>query len=506
MHRRVLSLALAGFLAIVIFNWSCTKLDTTTLGSDLLPEVDNVHTFADTLDQLVVKQLEFDDTTIVFNTDGHVLGNINNDPVFGKTYAEAYLQLKPASYPFLLGGRSRDSLVGLDSVVLCLSYSGFWGDSNIVQKLQVFEVTDNVFRDSVFKSFPVNRDPFTTGALIGEKNVDIRRMADSIYFDHHKDSVNNQIRFKLDPAFANRLYNSDSAGSGSGNHAFHNDSIFRHEFNGFAIRPTGPGNALIYTGFSDAKTRLEIHYRIKVPGGKIDTTFESFVLNTNAFGASLSATANLIKRDRAGTPSTTPSSDEIYLQTQPGTYANIEIPELTGYSNRIIHRAELVIKQIPENPLYDTLFSPPGYLYLDLREPGTADPPKFKPIYIDLNPSSPYDPDYSTSSVYFPTSGVDFAYFGGYERKMAGPAGGMITYYNINISRYVQKMVKEQSTNYAMRLFPAFNIRYPQYFGKDNYLGYSAYANSIARGRIKIGSGTNPNYKMYIRIVYSNIK
>lgn len=504
MHRRVLSLALAGFLAIVIFNWSCTKLDTTTLGSDLLPEVDNVHTFADTLD-LITNQFDYTDTTIVTKADDHVIGKIDNDPVFGKTYAEAYFQLKPSYYPFLLGNRNRDSLVGLDSVILCLSYSGFWGDSNQIQKLQVFEINDPAFRDSLEYGFPVSTPAFSAGTLIGEKNVDIRRMADSIYFDHHKDSVNYQIRFKLDAAFANRLYNSDSALSGSGNHAFNSDSIFRHEFNGFAIKPSGPGNNLIYTSLSSPKTRLEIHYRIKVPGNKIDTTFESFILNTSSV-SKMSATANLIKRDRAGTPSTAPSSDEIYLQTQPGTFATIEVPELNNYPNRIIHRAELVVKQIPENPLFDTLYSPPRYLYLDLKEPGTSLPAKYKPIYIDLNPSSPYDPDYSGTSVYFPAAGVDLTYYGGYERKMVGPAASMITYYNINITRYLQKMVKEQSTNYIMRLFPAFNIRYSQYQGKTNYVSNIAYANSAARGRIKIGSGTNQNYKMYIRIIYSNIK
>ena len=384
-------------------------------------------------------------------------------------------------------------------MVLCLAYTGFWGDSNQVQKLQVFEVNDNAFRDSISYAFPVDRPSFNTGLLLGEKDVDIRKMKDSIYLDHHKDSVNYQIRFKLDPAFATRLYNSDTASSGAGNHAFHNDSIFRHEFNGFSIKPAGSGNALMYTNFANVKTRLEIHYRIKVPGGKIDTTFESLKLGSGL-------TANLIRRDRSGTPSSSPTTDEIYLQTQPGTFASIEIPELNSYSNRIIHRAELIIKQIPENPLYDTLFSPSRYLYLDLQVPGTTTPPRYKPLYYDLNPSSPYDPDNAGSLVYFPVGGVDLSYFGGYERKMAGPAGSMITYYNINISRYVQKMVKEQGTNYTMRLFPAFNIHYPQYYGKSNYLGYSPYYNSVGQGRIKIGSGTNPNYKMYIRIVYSNIK
>ncbi len=37
-------------VVIITLGWGCTKLDTTTLGGDLIPIVDNVNTFADTLD------------------------------------------------------------------------------------------------------------------------------------------------------------------------------------------------------------------------------------------------------------------------------------------------------------------------------------------------------------------------------------------------------------------------------------------------------------------------
>ena len=91
MHRRILSLFLIGFLGIVIINWSCTKLDTTNLGSDLLPIVDNVNTFADTF-FINAQQKEYEDTTYVVNSDDHALGNISNDPLFGKTTANARFQ------------------------------------------------------------------------------------------------------------------------------------------------------------------------------------------------------------------------------------------------------------------------------------------------------------------------------------------------------------------------------------------------------------------------------
>ena len=41
-----------------------------------------------------------------------------------------------------------------------------------------------------------------------------------------------------------------------------------------------------------------------------------------------------------------PAGDNfVYIQTSPGSYATLKIPGLTGLSNRIIHRAELIMDQ-----------------------------------------------------------------------------------------------------------------------------------------------------------------
>ena len=500
MHKRIVSFSLVIFLGIIIINWSCTKLDTTDLGSDLLPVVDNVNTFADTL-FINAQQKEYDDTTYVLNTDDHALGNISNDPLFGKTTANVYLQLKPNGYPYTFG--NLDSLVGMDSVVLCLFYKGYWGDSNVVQTLQVSEVVDNEFKDSIFKNWRVNATPPATGQVVSPPvQVDIRRLGDYMKYAHINDSVKSQIRIKLNADYAARLYNSDSASTGPGNHAFFSDSVFRKEFNGLAVKAIGTGNALMYVNLSDTNTKLEVHFRVK-NAGRIDTTYKSFKLSSNDFGVTVrrSSSANSIVRDKAGSPAATPTGNEIYLQTQPGTYAALTIPQLSGYSNRIIHRAEIIIEQIPDNPFYDSAFVAPNYLYLDLKDTAMVTPVRYKPIYYDLNPNTFYDPDFNTGLPYFPTGGTDFGYFGGFARRKTGPFGGSIIYYNINISRYVQRMVISHGTNYELRLHPAFLFHYPQH--SPTYIPFN---NSVALGRVRVGSGTNPDYTMRLRIIYSPVK
>ena len=117
MQKRILPLAITAITFFSIFGWNCTKLDTTSIGSDLLA-VDNVNTFADTL-FINSTQGFFNDSTYISKYDDYTVGSISNDPLFGTTQASIFMQLKPPFYPYYFGGY-KDTLVAYDSVVLCL--------------------------------------------------------------------------------------------------------------------------------------------------------------------------------------------------------------------------------------------------------------------------------------------------------------------------------------------------------------------------------------------------
>lgn len=112
MNRHFVALAFLGLSLSVLFLGGCSKLDTTTLGDDVIPVVDNINTFADTLDIEAYQGFFTDQDTVgVRNSDIHILGHIQNDPLFGKTTADLFLQLKPSFFPFYLGRPDRKSVV-----------------------------------------------------------------------------------------------------------------------------------------------------------------------------------------------------------------------------------------------------------------------------------------------------------------------------------------------------------------------------------------------------------
>jgi hypothetical protein len=503
-QKRFLSIAIIATLSISYFISACTKLDTTDIGSDLLPAVDNVHTFDTLLTVNTTQGIFSPDSTIIGSSDDHVLGRISNDPLFGTTQGSVYAQFKPVFYPFYYGNANdtiNNSLApgtGFDSVVLCFSYKGFWGDSTVPLQVEVREVPQSAggLWDSIYTSRNITFAPQVSGTVIGSTTVDIRRLGDVFYYANKKDSASNQIRIKLSSAFANFLYTRDSLPNGNG--AFRSDSLFKTFQKGLAITVTS-GNALVYTNLSDSASKLEIHYRRK-NAGVLDTAYTAFRINTNfAPGTSTpSATCNNIIRNRNGYPVLAPSANEIYIQSQPGTYANLSIPALATINNRIIHRAELIVEQIPD--LTSTTLTPPSILYMDLKDTGTTD--KWKPVYLDLNPSVNYFPDNAT--LFFPSAGVDYTYHGGYARNENDPFGNTIKFYNINITRYIQQTITNHTPNYQFRLYAPFEVQYPQYVSSFEN-GKRSGGNKLAYGRIKVGSGSNPNYKMRLRLVYSKI-
>jgi hypothetical protein len=493
---------------IMMATVGCNKLDVTDIGSDLIPQVDNVKTF-DTLLDVNTVQGFFADSTRIANTDNMALGYISPsyDPQFGRTTGNIFVQFKPNFYPYYLGN-ARDTIqgypnTGIDSLVVCLSYLGSYGDSAHPQRFEVREILSSAgFKDSTY-TFSYRPTSGQMSDVLGWAEVIPEKLKDWVRFTNKRDSVRNQIRIRItDANFLTRFASFDSSASSS-NNAFRTDSLWSVFFKGFAITvdsSTG-GRSMLYTNLSDANTRLEVHYRKRPAvynGGKIDSSFTILpFLPSTTITARYSPYANNIARTWffVGAEIATAPSNAVYIQTGPGTFDTLSIPGLRNFPNSIVHRAELLMYQIPSTSSNDDKLTPPNQLYLDLVD----SPAKqfYSPFPIDLNPESGY--------FGFPgASNINFTYYGGFLRYKLDGFGVRHAYYNMNITRHVQGVITRREPNKTLRLYAPFEIDYTKNIG---FFARYRYLNNVAFGRVKLGSGTNPdtNYRMRLRIVYSKI-
>lgn len=457
--------------------------EATDLGSSLIPPIDNLTTFDTTLSVEAYNGLFTADEDSMAVTDESVLqflGNINNDPLFGKTEASMYFELRPGyfkySFPF-----AKNDLIALDSVVLVLGYSGIYGDSILPQQVGVYEIpASQSFRYDSSHTYSIYKSNITVGDGLGPVKTIIPQTLNDSVFPYNEQSAN-QLRIPLYNSFGQRLLNYDST------NAYASDSAFKTYLNGIAILPQNNGiaNGLMAFDLTDTNTKLSLYVRYKKED-KIDTAVVNFRL------ANFPAIANYINRDYTGSQQATyqggtEPDDLLFIQNAPGSYATIKVPGLKSLSNRIIHRAELIVEQVAD-PL-DNIFPAPQYLYLDAYDSANT---KYRTV--------PYDFGFTSAGT---LNSDDFGMRG---QKTTDNAGNEITIWRFNLSRYLQHMVNGTEPAYSFRLSAPFRIS-ETYRGEGTTdMQQRLQINSAyAVGRVRVGGGNHVTQRMRLRIIYSKL-
>jgi len=473
---------LAGF----VFGSGCTKIDTTDIGNDLIPAVDNVHTFEAVLDVITDNLLPADSTGVAY-TEPHALGVIENDPEFGRTAASLYFSPSISAagvHPFV----NRDS-VEIDSVVLALPFHSLYGDSNSIQQFEVFQIDPAAeFRDDTF--YLLNASPIPVlPTPIGQKLVDFKTLNDSVFYVNYTstaatitDSVRtvNQLRIPLETSFAQQFIDFDTAVE------YKTDSAFRSHFKGVAVRVnegTSPNkSALAYFSIYGERSAQIIFYARVTRNGQEDTIAPAFTYQM------MRASANLVQRTPANGYLTalnngTPSDPLLYIQSTPGSVATVKIPGLDTFSNCIIHRAELIAEKI--SSAQEEFYTPPPILFID-------------------NVNEAGDSTFTLRNDFVPTNsgtGYDLSLLEGIFRNNR---------YTFNLSRHVQSIVTSKLPNRTFRIYAPYVVRPYYELGNGtvtefpvNY--YITVSETIATGRVVLGGGTHPTQKMRLRIIYSKI-
>jgi hypothetical protein len=494
-------------LSIVILSLglnSCKKInEATELGGDLIPAVDNIHTFESFYTVETDNQLYSDSSKLTYS-DGVALGAITNDPEFGQTQASVYFNLAPSgfgAYPFY----NKDSIVNgsVDSVILSLSYLTTYGDTNSTLNVHVFEIDPTAnFRDTIESEglYSVHVSDFpTTGPELGAKSFQPRSLTDSIRIIRQPGDtvkVNNILRIKFNStAFASKFIN-DTAMFGA-TATYRSAVNFYKIFKGLAIKADMQGNALAYFNLADvSKTALTFYYRVH-KNGVIDTTTVSFIHGDQRTASSgtdsskltrFGAQANVIRRTPANGWATYlanagTNDNKLYLQSDPGSAGIIKIPSLDTLKGRIIYRAELILPRLSAQGA--DMFPPPTALFLDKLYPG--------------------DTAYSIAddliSMNQQTGSINFSSFGG---MIKGDST-----YRFNITRHVQGIVTHAEPNTKLRVYIPYQDMI--YFSPNDKNKPKRIVNALpllADGRIILGGGSfvNPERRTRLRVVYSNVQ
>jgi hypothetical protein len=484
-----------GFLGLVLmFLMSCTKVPSTELGAGLIPSIDGVIT-KDTLLEVITDTYIENDSVEVYKNDNQVVGAITNDPLFGKTAASMYFELAPPFFPYAIPG-AKDS-IRVDSAVLILSYKYAYGDTSAPLKLTVSEIDPATPLKSTYNyaaNYQAAYNIRTKGTLADPITISIPRLKDSV--NNRFERASNQIRIKLRSDVARRfisIYDTTNA--------YLTDSAFKSLFAGFALTvdQAAPANALIHINLADTNTKFALYYNSSSKGATLrDTAVAYFRFNSFSGGS-----ANFITRNRIGaeiakyTASTNKSDSIVYVQASPGAYVRVRIPGLKGLSNRIIHKAELIAEQVPDDAnlsTTDAYMTPPRYLLLSA---------------IDTVENRKYN--IPNDYVFSPNQGPNKATFGGSLLSKSVPGYSRIAAYTFDLSRYVQGIVTRKDSVYTLRLSAPVNDSilykdpYPQVSAVQIYYLNPQDGNDVATGRVRLGGGTHTRFRMRLRIIFSRI-
>jgi hypothetical protein len=143
---------LASLVLLVFLVFSCKK-DPYQVGINLLPPSDtlNIKT-TDTASFVAYSVLQ--DSVRTDETTLSMIGSLM-DPVFGSTTADFYMQYRLSAEAPDFGTNP-----GLDSIVLMIPYGKIYGDTNAMQTLKVYELSESIHYDSTYYS---NRTSETYG-------------------------------------------------------------------------------------------------------------------------------------------------------------------------------------------------------------------------------------------------------------------------------------------------------------------------------------------------------
>ncbi len=315
-------------LLTCIFLSAC-KNDTTNIGYDLLGNLVDTE-FTDTITLQAYSILE--DTINTTGTSAHILGHLS-DPTFGNSSAGIYTELA-------LGGGSVSfgSSPAIDSVVLTLQLSSYYGDTTSAVGIRVHQLTESMDQSTTYyQTSKLGYDPTPlnyqlTGYTIQPNTAIV--IDTSIYAAH--------LRIRLSQQFGQYLLNHESDLN-------NRLSDFLKGLYIEAVSHTGPYGYMLITNMTSSLTGLTLYYHNSDAQGMrytLSCTDKCARFTHIDHDYNASQDQNFISEVLHH--QTDIGNDVLFVQGGGGVKTRISFPYLEHafeqFDNRVvIHRAELVI-------------------------------------------------------------------------------------------------------------------------------------------------------------------
>ena len=315
LSKRNLLLVSVFFILVSVF--SCKKnqeeLGFDTMDKSLLLEDTKLDTFG-----VPAHTISIDSFTTIKAIDG-LVGNYI-DPVFGevKSGFATQIRLSNENVDF-----NTESLVSLDSMVLYLTVDGYYGKGETTQKIQVFELTeelDGLKSYQYFDQVQYNETP----------------IGDAFY-----SPTDTLIKIKLNLDYASKVLFSDPE------YLTTNESFLTY-IKGLYISsiPLSGDGAITYCNLS-SKSKATLYFKSKKYAGNVEDVQYDFYINYKCTNYN-HFSHNYISSELNGViDDTLTLHNEIYLQAMAGAKALITLPDLsylTDNGDVIINKAELIIE------------------------------------------------------------------------------------------------------------------------------------------------------------------
>lgn len=328
------------FLLIIILALnSCTK-NEDSIGLDFQPPSDRLGTnFSDSTEISAYSVIE--DSIVTSGLSQNVVGWIN-DPFFGITQAGFATQFHLPSRDVQFSGNPV-----LDSVVLVISYRGFYGDTNSGVNFKVYELDESLSSSATYHQFfnvntkqkPLNNNP----SLYYQTRISTPIMSAT-------DTTNAQFRIKLKTSWGqSKIFDK------SGQSELFDNTNFKEYFKGLLItaeNSIGAGH-MVYLGINKSTVSgIYFYYHTTESNQTFRLLVEDDCVRANKYDHKGYAGATVQFRNQVLNHDTTLGAQELYLQPGGGVNAYLKFPSIREqFKDRrvIINRAELVITNMLTN-------------------------------------------------------------------------------------------------------------------------------------------------------------